>query len=134
MFGPVEACATTDSGVDSDGEVRLPENEPRRNYSNPLTVGQQAMFEDRLSTMNQQTSNHAPAGPAFERHYSVQEVASMWSLGVDAIRKIFENESDVVRIGHEEFLHKRKYVTLRIPESVLRRVHRRLTEPIGKPV
>lgn len=58
----------------------------------------------------------------------------MWGLGVDIIRRIFENEPGVIKIVSPERLHKRRYTTLRIPESVLRRVHRRLTETKGKPV
>jgi len=75
-----------------------------------------------------------PPGPAFEHHYSVQQVSQMWGLGADAIRKLFEHQEGVLRISHPETLHKRRYTTLRIPESVLRRVHRRLTEIKGRPV
>jgi hypothetical protein len=52
----------------------------------------------------------------------------MWGLGVDIIRRIFENEPGVVKIVSPERLHKRRYTTLRIPESVLRRIDRRLNE------
>jgi len=58
-----------------------------------------------------------------ERHYSVSEVASMWSLSDDSIRRLFSKEPGVLVIGGAERLHKRKRQTLRIPESVLRRVH-----------
>ena len=75
-----------------------------------------------------------PPGPAFEQHYSVRQTAKMWGLGVDVVRRIFENEDGVVKIFSPERLHKRRYTTLRIPESVLRRVHRRLTTTRGKPI
>ena len=75
-----------------------------------------------------------PFGPAFEQHYSVQQIAKMWGLGVDIIRKIFELEPGVFKIVSPEYLHKRRYTTLRIPESVLRSVHRRLSDSRGKPV
>jgi hypothetical protein len=55
-----------------------------------------------------------------ERHYSVSEVATLWSLSRDSVRRIFRREPGVLVIGE-------RYVTLRIPESVLERVHRRLT-------
>ncbi len=58
----------------------------------------------------------------------------MWGLGVDTIRKLFEQQQGVLRMDHPETLHKRRYTTIRIPESVLRRVHRRLTETRGKPI
>jgi len=54
-----------------------------------------------------------------------QQVAKMWGLGVDIIRRIFENLGGVVKIVSPERLHKRRYTILRIPVSVLRRVHRR---------
>ena len=55
----------------------------------------------------------------------------MWGLSVDAARRLFENEQGVLRIGHGEGLHKRRYVTLKVPQSVVTRVHRRLTEDRG---
>jgi transcriptional regulator GlxA family with amidase domain len=58
--------------------------------------------------------------PHGERHYSVSEVATLWSLSRDSVRRIFRREPGVLVIGD-------KYVTLRIPESVLQRVHKRLT-------
>lgn len=62
------------------------------------------------------------------RHYTVAEIAALWSLSDDAVRKIFENESGVLAIGDTRpTLRKRRYTTLRIPEDVLARVHRRLS-------
>jgi hypothetical protein len=81
---------------------------------------------------HEQTSVQLPPGAAFERHFSVQEIAKMWGLGVDLIRRLFANEEGIVRIAHPETLHKRGYCTLRIPESVARRVHRKLTHTNGK--
>jgi len=78
--------------------------------------------------------DRVPSGPAFEQHLSVQQIAKVWGLGVDVIRRIFEHEDGVVKIASPERLHKRRYTTLRIPESVARRVHRRLTEVKGRPV
>lgn len=84
--------------------------------------------------MLQQESVQLPAGPAFERHFSPHEIAELWGLGVDAVRRIFMNEEGVLKYGHGETLRKRPYFTLKIPESVMHRVHRRLsqTKP-GKP-
>ncbi len=67
-----------------------------------------------------------PSSPTFERHYSVPEVASMWNLSEDAIRRIFEKEPDVLVIENRK-RGKRRHRTLRIPESVLLRVHGRLS-------
>jgi hypothetical protein len=63
-----------------------------------------------------------------ERHYSAPEVAAMWRLSQDTVRKIFENEPGVLVLGGNASRHKRRYTTLRVPESVLRRVHRRMTK------
>lgn len=62
------------------------------------------------------------------RHYTVAEVAAMWSLSPDAVRKVFENEPGVLVLGGAHPTRgKRRYTTLRIPEFVLERVHRRLS-------
>jgi hypothetical protein len=81
---------------------------------------------------HEQSSITLPPGAAFERHFSVQEVSKLWGFGVDVIRRIFANEDGVIRIAHPETLHKRGYCSLRIPESVMRRVHRKLTQTSGK--
>jgi hypothetical protein len=62
-----------------------------------------------------------------ERHYAVREIAEMWSLSPDKVRELFEGEPGVLVIGERHSRHKRRYVTLRIPHSVLERVHARLS-------
>jgi predicted transcriptional regulator len=65
---------------------------------------------------------------ATERHYSVAEIAEMWKLSPSAVRKFFQNESGVLAIGEPrpKYGRRRGKVTLRIPQSVLERVYRRL--------
>ena len=63
---------------------------------------------------------------AFERHYCVTEVAQLWGLSERTIRRIFSNEPGVFRWESSETRFKRAYTTLRIPESVVQRVHRKL--------
>jgi hypothetical protein len=58
----------------------------------------------------------------------VNELAVLWNLSKQTIRRLFQDEPDVVRIGDTDVSRKRAYVTLRIPESVVRRVHQRLTK------
>lgn len=66
---------------------------------------------------------------SIERHYSPAEIAELWSLSVDCVRKIFEHEPGVLAIGTTQPRRgKRSYTTLRIPQSVLDRVHRRLSK------
>ena len=77
---------------------------------------------------------HSPAGDfhgepmdiSTEKHYSVSEVAKLWGLSEKAVRRIFEKEPGVIELRNEETRFKRAYVTRRIPESILKRVHRRL--------
>jgi hypothetical protein len=62
--------------------------------------------------------------PAIERHYTVAEVAILWNLSLDTIRRLLENEPGVVVLTTATRRGKRRYKTLRIPESVLLRMHR----------
>ncbi|MGC2474517.1 MAG: hypothetical protein WA485_09285 [Candidatus Sulfotelmatobacter sp.] len=63
---------------------------------------------------------------ASEKHYSVIEIAKLWALSEKTVRRIFEREPGVIHWSSEESLHKRGYRTLRVPETVLHRVHRKL--------
>jgi len=62
-----------------------------------------------------------------ERHCAVIEVAEMWNLSPDKVRELFEREPGVLVIGDPNPRHKRRYRTLRIPQSVITRVHTRLS-------
>jgi hypothetical protein len=89
-------------------------------------------FEEKAEWMRERQS--APPLPVSsslsfaERHYSIAEVAAVWQLSPDAVRRIFQNEPGVLILGGQRPPHKRKYTTLRVPESVLLRVHRRMTK------
>lgn len=63
---------------------------------------------------------------SLEKHYSVIEISQLWSLSEKTVRKIFENEPGVIQWGTGETSRKRGYRTLRVPETVLQRVHRKL--------
>jgi hypothetical protein len=67
-----------------------------------------------------------PTPNPLERHYTVLEVSALWSLSGRTIRRIFEDEPGVVFWGSAISRRKRRYQTLRIPETVLRRVYQRL--------
>lgn len=61
------------------------------------------------------------------RHFSVNEIAELWNLGRDMVRGLFQKEPGVLVLGDQKSSgRKRRYVTLRIPEDVVRRVHARL--------
>lgn len=59
------------------------------------------------------------------RHYSVSEIAKMWALSEKTVRRMFEDEEGVLQWGSPETRRKRGYITLRIPENVLHRVHQK---------
>lgn len=62
-----------------------------------------------------------------ERHFTPSELARAWGVSAETVRQIFRNEPDVLRVGSNGSRDIRKYVLLRIPESVAVRVHRRLS-------
>jgi hypothetical protein len=59
-----------------------------------------------------------------EKHYTPAELAEIWGVDPETIRNVFRNEPGVLKLGNGG--GKRAYITLRIPESVAERVHRRL--------
>jgi hypothetical protein len=63
----------------------------------------------------------------FERHYSVDELAVMWGMSDDFVRRLFVHEPGVVMFFKYR-PGRRTYRVLRIPASVADRVHRRLTK------
>jgi hypothetical protein len=68
---------------------------------------------------------------AFERHYTPQELAELWSLSSTKIRRMFQNEPGVMLVGEPSRrvgrALKRSYHTMRIPSPVAERVYRKLT-------
>lgn len=90
----------------------------------------QMLVRERQQLEGRATAERPCASPACERHFSVAEVAKMWNLSPDAVRKLFEREPGVVVISNESRRRGRsirRYRTLRIPESVVVRVHQRLS-------
>lgn len=63
---------------------------------------------------------------ALERHLSVDELAELWNMSHDFVRRLFRDEPGVV-VFYKHRPGRRVYRTLRIPESVAARVHRRMT-------
>lgn len=80
-----------------------------------------------MRTKEQLRDGQQPTYPSLiERHYTVTEIAKMWNLSTDAVRRLFAKEPGVLVLGETEGrAHKRRYAILRIPESVAQRVHRR---------
>lgn len=63
---------------------------------------------------------------AHEQHYSPIQLAKRWGWSGDFIRELFEDEPGVLKVERPETMNKRRYTSLRIPESVAERVHSRL--------
>jgi hypothetical protein len=65
-------------------------------------------------------------------HYTVAEVAALWKLSDDTIRRMFQEEPEVLVIeipNKNPRFSRRRYRTLRIPEFVVERVYRRQAKP-----
>ena len=60
---------------------------------------------------------------AFEKHYRVGELARIWGLGRETVRKLVKDEPDVVRV---RLGRKKAHTVYSVPESVARRIHTRL--------
>ena len=67
---------------------------------------------------------HIAAQAFGERFYTIREIAKAWHLSEDAVRRLFKNEPGVLVFGTATKGSKRRYTTMRIPESVLQRVYR----------
>jgi hypothetical protein len=61
---------------------------------------------------------------SFERHYTPKELAVVWRLDESTIRRMFQDEPGVLKIGQIGRRSKRDYVTLRIPASTAARFYR----------
>jgi hypothetical protein len=59
----------------------------------------------------------------------VGQIAELLSLSADVVRRLFEREPGVLVLGNDGSRRKRGYHTLRIPESVMERVYRRICNP-----
>lgn len=70
---------------------------------------------------------------AVERCYSPEQLAELWALSLDTVRRIFESEPGVLAIERPRVYGKRRYRTLRIPESVASKVYYRLALKGGRP-
>lgn len=58
-----------------------------------------------------------------EKHYRVGELANLWGLGRETVRKIVKDEPGVIKIRQGR---KKAHTTYSVPESVARRIHTRL--------
>ena len=64
----------------------------------------------------------------FERHYTPKDLAELWKLDESTVRRMFQEQPGVLKIGHSGRRNKRDYVTLRIPASTAARFYRERME------
>lgn len=60
---------------------------------------------------------------ATQRHYTPDQLGKLWGVSTNTIRRLFEDVLGVLVIDRPEEMHKRKYVTMRIPATVAAHVH-----------
>jgi transcriptional regulator GlxA family with amidase domain len=74
------------------------------------------------------TTQHNPS--FLEQHYTVAEIAELWAVSEDTVRRLFLSEPGVVLI-HRNRRRTRTYKSLRIPQSVAEQVYKRLAKGGG---
>jgi hypothetical protein len=75
--------------------------------------------------VNKSMNREHPITPAdpFERHFSVRTLAEMWAFSEDTVQRWFEEIPGVLKHGNDGKRGARRKVTIRIPESVAKRVY-----------
>jgi len=63
----------------------------------------------------------------FEKHYRIGELARMWGLGRETIRKLVKDEPGVVKV---RLGRKKAHTIYTVPESTAKRIHTRLVYSI----
>jgi len=69
------------------------------------------------------TQGTGPEDAPFEKHYRIGELARMWGLGRETVRKLVKDDSGVVKV---RMGRKKAHTIYSVPESAARRIHTRL--------
>ncbi len=70
--------------------------------------------------------NAPQAKSAFERHYRIGELARLWGIGRETVRKLVKDEPGVLKIRNGS---RKTHTTYSVPESAAERIHTRLLNP-----
>jgi hypothetical protein len=62
----------------------------------------------------------------FEKHYRISDLARLWGLGRETVRKLVKDDPGVIRI---RMGRKRAHTIYSIPESAAQRIHTLLLDP-----
>jgi hypothetical protein len=68
-------------------------------------------------------ANALAENTAFERHYRIGDLARLWGLGRETVRKLVKDDPGVVKI---RMGRRKAHTVYSIPESAARRIHTRL--------
>jgi hypothetical protein len=82
---------------------------------------------NRLRKLVEQTPKPAWVDDGEQKILTVAQVAAIWQVSDDTVRRVFEDEPDVIKLGDENPRGKHRRITLRIPRKVMERVQRRLS-------
>lgn len=66
-----------------------------------------------------------PSPGPFGKIYATRELAELWKLSENSVRRLFQDEAGVFVMGSPNPRGRRGYCTLRIPETVALRVWRK---------
>ena len=65
-------------------------------------------------------------GTTFEKHYRISDLARLWGLGRETVRKLVKDDPGVVKV---RMGRKKTHTIYSIPESAAHRIHTRLLNP-----
>lgn len=68
-------------------------------------------------------ANEAMRSIALERHYTIPQSAKLWAVSQKVVRKLFCEVAGVLEWDNAGKSKKRAYVNLRVPKSIMIRVH-----------
>ena len=77
-------------------------------------------------TLSQGPGSSSTLPAALEQHYSPAQVAKMWGISPETVRRMFRDEPGVLQVSYPRLLHRpvrKAPVLMRIPQSALDRVH-----------
>ena len=90
-----------------------------------------------LTLSRRQLYKMAAAILATERHFTPTQLAALWGMSPSKVRELFSEEEGVIRFGEPSRREGKKlvrsYYSMRIPESVVGRVHDSLTSIAKRP-
>ncbi len=62
----------------------------------------------------------------FEKHYRISDLARLWGLGRETVRKLVKDDPGVIKI---RMGRKKSHTIYSVPESAAHRIHTRLLNP-----